>query len=143
MVSPAMSIVRWSQHISNSGLYRICFDTPQLGSYIQLRCLQWFEHVLRKPPTELTKHDGRYRLCDGIITELNLVKADVIALIIAVYGLHKWNRNCVDLCENLATDNDRQPFAIFASSMKPFHPEGDQRAPRFVLHHVPNMQTVR
>ena len=105
--------IRLSDRVSNNDLRNRCSGIITLKDTIRKRRLQWFGHVARRDNSVLTKQVLTLKPCPEwkckhggqVKTWLDTVKNDVDRLrLINVYGLRRWKKSWVDICEDLASN---------------------------------------
>ena len=113
--------ISWMDRVSNIELYERCPRVERLESYLQRRRLQWFGHVLRKSSDDVCRiainpprcSNWSYRHGGQLKTWISTIKADASHLgLVPAYGLCRWNRNWVSICEEFASVRSQWYAAI-------------------------------
>jgi len=109
----SLARIRLSDRVSNEELRSRCSSINSIAQLLQMRRLRWFGHVLRRGDGEITyqtltakpcrvwkaRRGGQYK------TWIATVKSDVDKLdLVTVYGICRWNRDWIQLCEDMAAD---------------------------------------
>ncbi|BHF80696.1 hypothetical protein SprV_0702382400 [Sparganum proliferum] len=109
--------VKFTDFVSNETVRARCNNITRITQAIQERRLRWFEHVLRRPPQELsvTVLDPaplpywRRRSGGQFKTWLDTVRQDMeVVLRPSVFGLRRWRRGWVVLSRSAAADRHRR-----------------------------------